>query len=136
MKPSPLQRPNAARCCSPAVEWAAPRVGAMAGQPLRPSPLDMLLRDIFHFVGHAAGDGPGGQGALLLADDYGDSSPLGAAQLGRLVVDRVRTGDTEAIFVARGPVADRTGLVVRHDRMTGGAGFEIDIDMAGATDIA
>jgi CHAT domain-containing protein len=43
---------------------------------------------IFHFIGHAAGDDPGGQGALLLADEYGDSFPLSAAQLGRLLADQ------------------------------------------------
>jgi len=42
---------------------------------------------IFHFVGHAATDDLAGESLLLLADDYGDSAPLSATQLGRLLVD-------------------------------------------------
>jgi hypothetical protein len=43
---------------------------------------------IFHFVGHAAWDDAARQGALLLTDEYGDSSPLNATQLGRLLADQ------------------------------------------------
>jgi CHAT domain-containing protein len=43
---------------------------------------------IFHFIGHAAPDLPGEGGALLLADEYGDSFPLSAVQLGRLLADQ------------------------------------------------
>ena len=42
---------------------------------------------IFHFVGHAATDDLAGESLLLLADDYGDTAPLSATQLGRLLVD-------------------------------------------------
>jgi hypothetical protein len=42
---------------------------------------------IFHFIGHAIPDEAGGQSVLLLADDSGDASPLGATQLGRLLAD-------------------------------------------------
>ncbi len=42
---------------------------------------------IFHFIGHAVSDEGTGQNALLLADDSGDSSPLSAPQLGRLLAD-------------------------------------------------
>jgi len=42
---------------------------------------------IFHFVGHAATDDVAGESLLLLADDYGDSTPLSATQLGRLLGD-------------------------------------------------
>jgi hypothetical protein len=43
---------------------------------------------IFHFVGHATTDDEVGEGFLLLADDYGDSAPLSATQLGRLLADQ------------------------------------------------
>jgi hypothetical protein len=43
---------------------------------------------IFHFVGHATTDDEAGEGFLLLADDYGDSAPLSATQLGRLLADQ------------------------------------------------
>jgi CHAT domain-containing protein len=42
---------------------------------------------IFHFIGHAVSDEASGQSVLLLADDSGDASPLGATQLGRLLAD-------------------------------------------------
>jgi hypothetical protein len=43
---------------------------------------------IFHFVGHASADDETVEGFLLLADDYGDSAPLSATQLGRLLGDQ------------------------------------------------
>jgi hypothetical protein len=43
---------------------------------------------IFHFIGHAASDVPGEGGALLLADEHGDSYPLTATELGRLLADQ------------------------------------------------
>jgi hypothetical protein len=42
---------------------------------------------VFHFIGHATWDDPTGQGVLLVADEYGDASPLGAHELGRLLAD-------------------------------------------------
>jgi hypothetical protein len=42
---------------------------------------------IFHFIGHATSDEEAGEGVVLLADDSGDSSPLSATQLGRLLAD-------------------------------------------------
>jgi len=42
---------------------------------------------ILHFVGHATADDKAGESFLLLADDHGDSAPLSATQLGRLLGD-------------------------------------------------
>jgi tetratricopeptide (TPR) repeat protein len=43
---------------------------------------------VFHFIGHASFDQTLGEGSLLLADDAGRATPLGATELGLLLADQ------------------------------------------------
>lgn len=83
------EKANVERALAPLVQTGAVEVVWLTGgswrdiqRSLRP---DIGPWHIFHFIGHGGLHAGSGEGFLLLADEQGEISPLGAADLGRLL---------------------------------------------------